>query len=143
MKKQKTSRKLALWLDHTHAHFIRIKKEKVSVESVNSEYEPRVRFDGETSDVTKVGKNRVSNREHTKQQKVKTQLTKYYKELTKKVEKYDFVYLFGPAKAKNELLNYIREHTDIKGKTFVMDSADTMTFPQMIARAKSALAEEE
>jgi hypothetical protein len=142
MKKQKTTRKMALWLDHTHAHFIRVKDDKVRVESVESEYEPRVRIDGEGSDTTKVGRNRVSNREHTKHQKEQNQLSKFYKQLAGKLEKYDFVYLFGPTTAKSELLNYIRQQTNMKGKTFVVDSADTMTFPQMIARAKAVIGEE-
>lgn len=140
-KQHKEVHKAALWLDHSQAHLIRLRKDKVVVDTLFSEYETRVRIEGETADGTKVGKFRSSNREHTKHQKQQNQLNKYFKELAAKIAKYDFIYLFGPTTAKNQLLNHIRNEGKAKGKTYVVDSADSMTFPQMIARAKAVIGE--
>lgn len=138
-KKVKEVKKIAVWLDHQQAHFIRVKKEKIVVETIASGQETQVRYKGETGTGTKLGKTRSSNQEFKKHEKEKNTLLKYYKELSKAMEKYDFIYLFGPTTAKSELLNYNREHSKAAGKTFIVDSTDSMTFPQMLARAKAVI----
>ncbi len=138
-KKVKEVKKIAVWLDHQQAYFIKVKKEKVVVETIASGQETQVRYKGETGSGTKPGKTLSTNQEFKKHQKEKNMLLKYYKELAKAMEKYDFVYLFGPTTAKSELLNYNREHSKAGGKTFIVDSTDSMTFEQMIARAKAVI----
>ncbi len=126
-------------MDHSHAHFIALKKDKVQVDTVVSEIEAHIRYKGETADGTKLAKKRATNNEYQKHQKEQNQLHKYYKVLADKLEKYDTVYLFGPTTAKNELLNWIRDKKKVKGKTFVVDSAEEMTFNQMVAKVKAVL----
>lgn len=138
-KKVKEVKKIAVWLDHQQAYFIKVKKEKVVVETIASGQETQVRYKGETGTGTKLGKTRSTNQEFKKHEKEKNTLLKYYKELAKAMEKYDFVYLFGPTTAKSELLNYNREHSKAAGKTFIVDSTDSMTFHQMLARAKAVI----
>jgi stalled ribosome rescue protein Dom34 len=141
-KKIKEIKKVAVWLDHKQAHFIKFKKGKLVIETIESGKETQVRFKGETGIGTKLGKTRSTNQEFKQHEKLKNTLHKYYKELGKALAKYDFVYLFGPTTAKSELLNYNREHSKASGKTFVVDSTDSMTFPQMVARAKAVIGSE-
>lgn len=141
-KKHKEVKKIAVWLDHEQAHFIKLKKEKFVVETIESGQESHVRFKGETGSGTKLSKTRSTNQEYKKHEREKNNLLEYYKQLSEGIKKYDFVYLFGPTTAKKELLNHIRAEEKSGGKTFVVDSADTMTFPQMIARAKAVIGEE-
>jgi hypothetical protein len=61
--------------------------------------------------------------------------------LTGIIEKYDTIYLFGPSTAKKELMNWIRDKKQISGKTFIMDSAEELTFNQMVAKVKATLGE--
>lgn len=140
-KKHKEVKKIAVWLDHEQAHFIKQKKEKFVIETILSEQESQLRFKGEGGKGTKLSKTRSTNQEYKKHEREKNNLLKYYKQLSAVIKKYDFVFLFGPTTAKKELLNHIRAQEKSAGKTFVVDSADSMTFPQMIARAKAVMVE--
>ena len=143
MKHTKDKKKrLALWIDHTTAYLIRIKDGKTVVSTIESDYDPKPRIEGEKPDGGKVTAKRSTNNEYKKHRKQENQLGAFYKELTGKVQKYHIIYLFGPGTAKNELLNHIRKEASTDGKTFIVDSADTLTFPQMVARAKSVLSAE-
>lgn len=93
MKTEKTKKKtIAVWIDHTSSYFIKLKSDKAVVESIDSEYEPHLRIEGETPRGGKVKANRSTNNEHNKHQKEQKQLSKYYKKLTGKIAKYHLVY---------------------------------------------------
>ncbi len=143
MKKTKSdNRKTGIWLDHAVAHFIRVKKGRVVVESIHSEAETEVRFKGETGTGTKLSRTRSTNKEHNKHLREQKILNKYYKQLAEKIAGYNTVYLFGPSTAKSELLNRIRADKKTVDKTFVVSSAPEMTFNQMVARVKEVLGTE-
>jgi UDP-N-acetylglucosamine 2-epimerase len=140
MKKKKTNtRKAAIWLDHLHAHLLKFKDDKINIETVESGLETRVRYKGETAIGTKLGNKRTTNNEYHKHRKEENQLKEYYKQLSATIKKYDTIFLFGPTTAKNELLNYVREKEKLNGKTFIVDSAEELSFNQMIAKAKTVL----
>ena len=142
MKKDKKERKKAgIWLDHTVAHLIKVKNGKMIVENVFSGIESNVRYKGETGTGTKLGKTRSTNREFTKHRTEENQLHAYYKTLTDIIATYDSIFLFGPSTAKKELLNWIRDKKKISGKTFIVDSAEEMSFNQMVAKVKATLGE--
>ncbi len=142
MKKKKLEKKkIAVWLDHQVAHLIKLKNEKVSVKTIESGKESQVRIEGEGTNGSKLSKTRSSNQEFKTHQREQNSALKYYKELFATIAKADIIYLFGPTTAKEELLNLILKTTPPHKRTFVVDSADTLTFPQMISRAKAVLGE--
>lgn len=140
-KDKKEKKKVGIWLDHTVAHLIKLKKEKMVVENVFSGVESQLRYPGETATGTKLGKTRSTNKEHSKHEREQNQLHDYYKVLTGIIKKYDTIYLFGPSTAKKELMNWIRDKKQISGKTFILDSAEELTFNQMVAKVKATLGE--
>jgi hypothetical protein len=140
MKKSKKEKKKAgIWLDHAVAHLIKVKHEKMVVENIFSGVESQVRYKGETGTGTKLGKTRSTNKEHGKHRREENQLHQYYKTLAGIIQKYDTIYLFGPSTAKKELMNWIRDKKEISGKTFIMDSAEELSFNQMVAKVKTTL----
>ena len=139
MAKQNKVSKLAIWLDHSVAHFIEVKKDKVIIATVDSPVESKVRYKGETGKGTRLSKTRSTNNEkHTNELK-SNQLHQYYKLLSKAIKPYDWVYIFGPTTAKNELLNFIRAKQKLQNKTYIIGSAEEMTVNQMVAKAKEVL----
>lgn len=142
MKKQNTEKKkIALWLDHQEAYFIKIKKKKVSIKTIQLGRESQGSVNEEGAKENKVNKSPSSNQEsktHKSEQNLKA---KYFTKLTSGIAKADTVYLFGPTTAKEELLRYLLEATPPQKRTFIVDSTDSLTFPQMIARAKAVLGE--
>ncbi len=138
-KEKKGTKKTGIWLDHSVAHFIKIKNDKVVVESIHSEAENMMRIKGETGTGTKLSSTRSTNNEHNKHQREQKLLNKYYKQLEEEMDRYDIIYLFGPTTAKSELMNRIHADKRMKNKTFIVSSAQQMTFHQMVARAKEVL----
>ena len=140
MKKDKKEKKKAgIWLDHTVAHLIKSKNGKMVVENIFSGVESQIRYKGETATGTKLGKTRSTNKEFGKHRREENQLHEYYKTLTDYIKKYDTIFLFGPSTAKKELLNWIRDKKTVSDKTFIVDSAEEMSFNQMVAKVKATL----
>jgi len=138
-KNKKETKKAGIWLDHTVAHLIKVKNAKMVVENIFSGVESHIRYKGETGTGTKLGKTRSTNKEFGKHRREENQLHAYYKAITDYIEKYDVIFLFGPTTAKDELLNWIRDKKIISDKTFIVDSAEEMTFNQMVAKVKATL----
>ena len=139
MAKAKNTSRIGLWLDHSVAHFIEFKKGKVIIESIDSPVETQVRNKGEKGTGTKLSKTRYTNNEKVKNDRHQNQLQEYYKVLSKMIKPYDWVYIFGPTTAKNELINYVRSKEKLKNKTYILGSADEMTVNQMVAKAREVL----
>ena len=140
MKKDKKEKKKAgIWLDHSVAHLIKLKNEKMVVENIFSGVETHLRYKGESGTGTKLGKTRSTNKELSKHRREENQLHEYYKTLTDSIKKYDVIFLFGPTTAKSELLNWIRDKKSVNDKTFIVDSAEEMTFNQMVSKVKATL----
>lgn len=127
-KKNPGTKKIAVWIDHAVAHFIKVKKDKVIVHSVVSSSASQ-----QTSKTKKGKSGKVSAGDKKKTQ---GQLEAYYKDLTKALDKYDLIYLFGPSSAKTELLSRVRQ-SKLSGKSFVVNSATDLSFSQMVAEAKT------
>ncbi len=140
MAKQKNVTRIGLWLDHSVAHFIDFNKGRVVIESIESSIESHVHTKSEKGNVTKLSKIRSNNNEKVKYDRHQNQSRDYYKVISKMIKPYDWVYIFGPTTAKNELINYIRSKEKLKNKTYIIGSAEEMTVNQMVAKAKEVLA---
>ena len=125
-KEHKKTKKAGIWLDGTVAHLIKVKKAKMVVENI---------FAAVVAPVAAKGKKTAAKA------KGNTHTEAFFKAVTSAVKKYDTIYLFGPADAKKQLMEHIRANKSISGKTCIVDSAEELSFNQMVAKVNATLGE--
>ncbi|HEU4718348.1 MAG TPA: hypothetical protein VFU15_10965 [Bacteroidia bacterium] len=128
-------RTIALWFDHHIAHFVIPSHDQWMIESVESDYERKEREPGQKDDVADFGRNRISNNEYGKHNRLRNELKDYYKSIEDRLVKAENILLFGPGTAKDELFNLLMENKSFDGKRISVESADKMTENQLIAFA--------
>ena len=94
---------------------------------VQSRYTSRLRIPGESAGGTRLGNNRSTNNEYSRNRKHETLQADYFDFLTKQMEPFDEVLLFGPTHAKNELLNRVREGRQCRNVVIRVEKQDKMT----------------
>lgn len=131
LSKTKTSKKVGVWLDHTKAHLIGVKDGKAFLmETVESPYDPRVRFEGEASNVTRfrqggsVSGTATSNNEDRKHNRAQMEISAFYNDLETRLKDFDEILLFGPSIAKNQLQNQIASNKAFADKTLALANAE-------------------
>ena len=134
--KNKHDKKVGLWLDHSHAHFIDFSKGPAVVETAFSGEESQLRFGGEHGTGTQMGNNRSTNSEHHRHNREQEHMHEYYNMLADRLKNYDDIFLFGPTTAKDELFNKLNADKSFASKTIQVQSADHMTENQMIAKTR-------
>ncbi|GIV34422.1 MAG: hypothetical protein KatS3mg031_1957 [Chitinophagales bacterium] len=131
---------IAVWLDHSKAHFIGLQDGHPRIlETVESAYERKPRIEGEGSDVTRFGKNVVSNNEDRKHNRLQNELDRYYRELEYRLMQYTDILLFGPTNAKEQLKNRLAENKSFAQKSLLIESVGTLTDNQILAFARDFL----
>ena len=135
MKKQKLPlRKAGIWLDQENAYIVQFTEgEEPVVKRIKSDVESRVRIQGETKAFARFGHSFLSDQEK-KQRRQRNQREKFFKELIGEIREDDFLYLFGPGKAKEGLNNAIEKDPDFRGKVVEIGPADKMTRKQIAAK---------
>lgn len=128
-------KKIGVWLDHSKAKLIEIMDGGAEITTVQSPYRRRVRIPGEDSSniETRFGYNIFSNSEFKVHQKKQNEVTSYYKDLEKRLQKYDMILLFGPTLAKSELSNFLSENKKFASKKIIQKNSDKMTENEMAA----------
>jgi hypothetical protein len=134
---KKPIKKIGLWLDHADAHFIEIENGNEHFVTAHSGKESLLRFKGESGNGTKMGNFRSSNNEHHEQMREHEILSDYYKDIEKRLQNYDEIFIFGATTAKDELTNLLRENKHFDGKLIHTESSDHLTRNQMIARVRA------
>lgn len=129
---------MGVWLDHSKAKMFELMEEGVEITTVHSPYKRRVRIPGEDSSSieTRFGKKYFSNTEFKLHQKKQNEVTSYYKDLEKRLLKFDSILLFGPTLAKSELNNFLSKNKNFLKKTIALKNADKMTENEMAALVK-------
>lgn len=132
MKKIKPPEKKAgIWLDQENAYIIWFKGEKETVfEKIKSAVESRVRIAGEGKVSARFGSVFIDDQEK-KQKRQRNQRRVYFNEIIATVHEADYLFLFGPGKAKEELKNAMEEKKDLKGMIVAIENADKITKNQM------------
>ena len=111
----KTTKKLGIWIDHSVAYLTEIEENTISSSTI--EAQPKLQGDEEFV---------YKDESHTLN-KEKKQLTSFYKEVSEMILGYEWVVLYGPGDAKNELFNLLKiDHLFDKIKIDVKP-ADKMT----------------
>jgi hypothetical protein len=137
MKKIKLPEKKAgIWLDQEKAYIIRMEGEGEPVmEKIKSDVESRIRYAGEGKVSARFGHSFIDDQEK-KQKRQRHQRRRYFKEIIGHIHDADYIYLFGPGEAKEELNNAIEDDQTIKGKVVAIATVDRLTQKQMIVKMK-------
>lgn len=132
-KKIKTEVKTGIWLDQQNAFITTItgKEDPVTLR-VKSDVESRVRFKGEGKAFTRFGNTYMSDEER-KQHRQQNQRKKFFKTIISNIRDADYLYLFGPGRAKMGLRNAIEKDKDVRGQVSLLETMDKMTVEEAAA----------
>ena len=115
---------VGLWIDHASAVIVTVTGEK-----------------GEDYEIMKIVSD-TENHPHSKvvaddtRQSVETEyLTRFYDEVFTVIDGAESVLIFGPGEAKGELKKRL-EHNEFDEDKILIESADKMTEPQIVARVR-------
>jgi len=75
---------------------------------------------------------------NTHNHKKAQELHKYYDEISKQIQGYDAILLFGIGKAQEELKNYLSENKQFQGKNIIVKASDKLTHNETIAFVKKS-----
>ncbi len=126
MKKQ-----IGIWLDYRTAVIVDPKTRK-TIENIVSEIEEGNIKGGARSKTPWGPMDKVSESKvlHRRDQQEKN----YYENIKNKVKDYNEIYVFGPAEAKTGLVKAMTSDNSFNGQVMQIDTADSMTENQMIAK---------
>lgn len=127
------AKKVGVWLDCERAHVISVEEGKHMLETLESNIETRVRFEGESKSFSRRGGTLVNpSKKRTKRRK--HQLDTYIERVLERIEGTEEVLIFGPAETKLELKKSILKRR--RAPVVSLESAERMTQRQMIARVR-------
>jgi len=134
--KLKPERKVGVWLDERTAYIIAINDPgEPTIERIVSNVESRVRNPGGVKRYAHFGTT-YSNEEGRKQRRQKHERERYFQKLIDTIHDADYIYLFGPGQAKEELNNKIEKDHSILGKSIQIVKAGRLTKNQMIEQVR-------
>ncbi len=108
------TKKIGIWMDHSTANFINLDKEKNNF-SIQSNFT----FNDKESALRR-SESLMHNKENHMHES-------YFKEIGHEILKYNHILIFGPTKAKTELLNFLNKNLHYKNIQIDVKSADKMT----------------
>ncbi len=117
-------KQIGIWMDHSTAHILEHKGDKIITSNINSEFTHEQRQHA-------LGKN--ENLMHNKEQHMQS---KYYKTIADVVKGHDEILLFGPTTAKEELSNLLKADHHFSKSKIDVKHADKMTENQQHAFVK-------
>ena len=120
----KNSKNLGIWMDHSVAHLMALTGETIETTIIKSD------FSHEEKEGT------LNKSEHVMHNKENQHQAEFYKNISQIIKNYDDVLLFGPTKAKNELLNILEEDNLFASIKLALKSAEKMTENQEHAFVK-------
>jgi stalled ribosome rescue protein Dom34 len=125
-------RNVGLWIDHKQAYVIWYEQDRIEV--ILSNIEPPAHFSGGTQLGGK--QNQKGDLELRKNDRYRTQLTKYYQQVIAKLKDVDSIFIMGPGGAKIEFEKALKKHKDMQNRLLKSETADKMTMNQMIAHVR-------
>jgi stalled ribosome rescue protein Dom34 len=120
MKDQDQKQYAGVWMDHHQAMFITEAEGAFTIQQ----------------DKIVAGEYHGDKGEHAANNAEKTDNRKYFKTIGNHLLKYDEIFIFGPGKSQEELLNFLHEDNHFKSKKITLGSAEKMTDPQTVAKVR-------
>ena len=115
------NKNVGLWIDHSNAVIVFISGEENEIKHFNSDTEHHPHSNVDADDV---------------RQGVRTEyLNRYYDEVISFISLAESIYIFGPGEAKGELEKRLKNESHGE-KIIMVDSADKMTEPQVVAKVR-------
>ena len=134
MKKIKSlEHKAGIWLDQETAYIVHMEGDAVGkVEGLISDVESRVRMAGEGKVYARFGHTFLDNQEKT-QHRQNNQRKSFFKEILGHLHGVNFLYLFGPGKARYGLHRLIERDQQLAGHIAAFEAADRMNKREAVA----------
>jgi hypothetical protein len=124
-----------IWLDKRNAVIVQLDGEKEKVTMVTSDVEEGKPKGGSGSPVHYSPEDTISEK-HLLNKK-KQDLKNYFQNLITKVENVDYLLIMGPSESKNGLLKEIKSRQLFAKNQMSIESADSMTLPQIKSRVRN------
>lgn len=123
---------MGVWMDHAEAWLITPGESVEKMRNIKSPFQGRLRVDGEESSGTRLGNYRSTNNEYNKHQQEQGQLNTFFNRLSKEVEPYTDMLLFGPTHAATEFSHHLSSLQTFKNKNISVRITDYLTPNQMV-----------
>ncbi len=120
MKDQDQKQYAGVWMDHHQAMFITESEGAFTLQQ----------------DKIIAGEYHGDKGEHAYNNAEKTDNRKYFKTIGNHLLPFDEIFIFGPGKSQEELLNFLHEDNHFKSKKITLGSAEKMTEPQTVAKVR-------
>lgn len=117
----KTSKKLAIYLDHSEAILFDFGTTAIEFKIIKSDFDYQ-----DKKDVIQKGESHLHNKEQDFQQH-------YYKKLGAEILLFDQVLLFGTTDAKTELFNFLLKNNHSPNRTIRVENSEKLTKNQQLA----------
>lgn len=130
--------KIGIWLDYRTANIITLKGKGTTYNTIESEVDPSKPRGGSRPKMKYGPVDTVSEKHFLERRKHEEKA--YYEKLITAVKDADELYLFGPAEAKDGLLKAIKANKNFKPAFKGIETADSMTENQKIAKVRAFFA---
>ncbi|MBE9196396.1 MULTISPECIES: hypothetical protein [Synechocystis] len=133
------SNQLGLWIDHKKAVIVSIAETEEKIKEILSDVETQPRRSGDSP--MKGSYEALQVPADDSQQNTLTQdFNTYYDELIDYIRNAESIFIFGPSSAKNELKQCL-EANNLGAKVIGMETSDSMTNPQIVAKVRDFFAD--
>jgi hypothetical protein len=130
---------VGLWLDHRHAVVVYLAHGETRTTHIASGVERHVRSTGGSRSSLPYGPQDVSKGDGI-DRKHRLHCEQYYRKLAKAVHGAESLLILGPGEAKGEFHRHLRNGKTTPRPCIVVEPADKMTEPQIVARVKKHFA---
>jgi superfamily I DNA and/or RNA helicase len=127
---------VGIWIDTSKAIIVTLIDGKEYTLEIASEIENSIHHNSEGNKGSFMGNTHVNN-EKKFDEKMKNQINDFLKNVINKIKHEDAFYVFGPAEMKIKLKNLIKNNNEIASKLKAVETADSMTLNQVIAKVKA------
>lgn len=126
---------LGIWIDLTKAVIISTDNKGHECLTVTSDIDTHERFNGETTNFSRVGDHRLETVKH-KENKLNNSKKDFFNHLVPLIKDAQEIVLFGPAEMKIEFGKFLKEQKPLANKLRAVETTDKMSENQMIAWVK-------
>lgn len=123
MKQNKEKKYAGVWLDNHNAIII-----ANSIKEGNDIFEIGHRV--------KANEHHIGGSEHSMNNAKKSDMRKYFKQVSGLLLNYDAILVFGPGKSQEEFINVLSEDANFKNIQITLSNTGQLTDPQMIAKVR-------
>jgi len=122
-----------LWIDHRGAIIVLLSETGEETKRIQSTVERQPRRSGEPANGPFKAQDVPAD--DSRERAYKGHLTHYYDEIISYLRDAGSIVIFGPGEAKGELKKQFEKHK-VETRTIVMETADKMTEPQVVAQIR-------